>query len=273
MHVEEYFRKIRQRKSFLASNKPLFITTPNPEQLVMAYNDKEFKIIIQKSDISLCDGVGLLCAYEFLQDYNASGSLFMKYIRFIKSYSYILKNGNSSDGTKVIKGRDFMLDLLKIAEKNCYRVFLLGSTGVVLKKALRKFSLLFPSVHFMMDTGARLDSYSVPLNKKQNIIDRKAIKRINRFKPHFLFVAFGAPKQEKWVYRNIDNLKTDLVMVVGSSFEYIAGTRKQVPVMIDRIGLEWLWRIITGSQNIKRIFNAVFRFPMIIVKETENYEK
>jgi UDP-N-acetyl-D-mannosaminuronic acid transferase (WecB/TagA/CpsF family) len=103
----------------------------------MAYKDKEFKNIIQRSDIALCDGVGLLCAYEFLQNYNASGSLLMKYIKFVKSYLYILKNGSSSDGTKVIKGRDFILDLLNIAEKNRYRVFLLGSTGVVMKKALR----------------------------------------------------------------------------------------------------------------------------------------
>jgi len=277
--VEKYFREIGQRKFKLASKKPLFITTPNPEQLVMVHKDREFKKIIQGSDISLCDGIGLLCAYEFLQYYNAinkintgwkrkvSESLPMKYIYFIKCFLYILKHGCSSDGMKIIKGRDFMVDLLKIAEENQFRVFLLGSTDSVLKKTLRKLSLRFPSVHFMTDAGARLDSNSVPLNKNQNIIDRKVLVRINKFNPHFLFVAFGAPKQEKWVYRNIDNLRSDLIMVVGSSFEYIAGTRKRVPVVIEKIGLEWLWRIITGSQNIRRIFNAVFKFPLIVAKE------
>ena len=82
-----------------------------------------------------------------------------------------------------------------------------------------------------------------------------------------LFVAFGAPKQEKWVYRNLEQLKCNLVMVVGGSFDYVAGTRKDVPHIVNKAGLEWLWRLLTGSQNIERIFNAVIKFPWLIIKE------
>jgi N-acetylglucosaminyldiphosphoundecaprenol N-acetyl-beta-D-mannosaminyltransferase len=271
MFIDKYISKIRGRKSDLASKRPLLITTPNPEQLVVAYKDKEFKKIIKKSDITLCDGIGLLAAYDFFEhsaNNKQSESVYRNILNFLKSYLYILRYGRSSDGLTVIKGRDFIVDLLKIANENQYRVFLLGSTKVVLKRALRKLTELFPSVHFMIDEGAKLDSYSVPLNKNQRILDRKAVTKINKFKPDFLFVAFGAPKQEKWVYRNIDNLKTELIMVVGSSFEYIAGTRTRVPVIIDRMGMEWFWRILTGSQNIQRIINAVIKFPLLVLKET-----
>jgi N-acetylglucosaminyldiphosphoundecaprenol N-acetyl-beta-D-mannosaminyltransferase len=82
-------------------------------------------------------------------------------------------------------------------------------------------------------------------------MDKKALKLINKFKPDFIFVAFGAPKQEKWVYRNLRELHSELVMVVGSSFDYIAGTRKHVPHVFDRLGI--YYGDLTGSQNLKRI--------------------
>ena len=270
-HIEKYFEEIKRKKAVIASKRPLFVTTPNPEQLVMAYKDQEFKKIIQKSDITLCDGVGLLTAYEFYKHYENKkqiGSVYRKFLIFFKSYLYILRYGRSSDGLTIIKGRDFITELLKVAEKNRYKVFLLGTTNMVLKKALRTLTDLYPSVQFKMDEGARLDLKSVPLNKNQKIIDKRAIKRINNFKPHFLLVAFGAPKQEKWVYRNIDNIKADLIMVVGSSFEYIAGTRKHVPVIVNKMGMEWLWRILTGSQNVRRIYNAVVEFPYMIIRDS-----
>ena len=83
-----------------------------------------------------------------------------------------------------------------------------------------------------------------------------------------LFVAFGAPKQEKWVYRSLNRLNTGLVMVVGGTFDYIAGKQKLPNKLIERIGLEWLWRLLTGSQRIDRVFNAVVKFPWIIIKSS-----
>jgi exopolysaccharide biosynthesis WecB/TagA/CpsF family protein len=298
--ISKYLKKYRHNKAKLASKRPLFITTPNPEQTVLAYKDPKFREILQKSDISLCDGVGLLAAYEYylrlgsesnskrrnkLQDIQFQRSnnnlaieqfnngprrqnSMINIIQYFKSLYLVLVHKRSSDGIKMIKGRDFFLDLLSIANDRRYKVFLLGSTKKTLLRAVNKLSNKYPAVRFKSYRGAKLDSKSVPLTDKETRADKKSLRLINRFIPKMLFVAYGAPKQEKWAYRNIDHLKTDLVMMVGGSFDYIAGTRRNVPVLLNKLGLEWLWRLITGSQNIKRIYNAIIKFPYLVLKES-----
>lgn len=301
--IDDYLSKNRQYEA----KKPLFITTPNPEQVVLAQKDRKFKEILENADISLIDGVGLLVAHEYnnkpkiqkSKDGNVGysgkhplggihikntnkdssrrvdrsgpiGVIFTKIFSFVTSYYSVLKTGISSDGLKVIKGRDLFLDLLKLADDKRYKVFLLGSTRRVLKRTVTQISQKYPSVRLKTYHGAKLDSNSVPLDDKQIRSDEKSVRLINRFQPDILFVAYGAPKQEKWVYRNINNLKTGIVMVVGSSFDYLAGTRKPVPQPIENMGLEWLWRLLTGSQNMKRIFNAVIKFPYLVVTDVSS---
>ena len=197
-------------------------------------------------------------------------SVFTKMVFFFNSYFSVLENGTTIDGLKVIKGRDLFLDLLKMADDKRYKVFLLGSTRRVLKRTVTQISQKYPSVRLKTYHGAKLDSKSVPLDDKQIRSDEKSIRLINRFQPDILFVAYGAPKQEKWVYRKINNLKAGIVMVVGSSFDYLAGTRKPVPQPIENMGLEWLWRLLTGSQNIKRIYNAVIKFPYLVITDVSS---
>jgi len=265
-----YFKKNRHFKAKLASKRPLFITTPNPEQVVIAQTDREYMQILNGSDVALCDGVGLLTAYEYKKRVSLLKRPFVvkKIFVFLESFLYVVKNGRSSDKVlRVIKGRDFFLDLLKIADEKKYKVFLLGATSAVINRTFNKLSKRYPSVHFKIFRGANFNDDSVPLTDKEIKSNKISLRKINRFAPQMLFVAFGAPKQEKWVYRHIDELKTGLVMVVGGTFDYIAGTRKSVPSVFGKLGLEWFWRFITGSQNIRRILNAVIKFPMLILSE------
>lgn len=267
-----YFAKNRHFKAKSASNRPLFITTPNPEQLVIAQTDREYMQILNSSDIALCDGVGLLTAYEYRKrtvELGKNISYAGKIIEFLRSFLYVVKKGRSSDKVlRVIKGRDFFLDLMEIANKKKYKVFLLGATSGVINKTFNKLSKRYPSVRYKVYKGANFNDNSVPLTDKEIKSNKISLRKINRFAPQMLFVAFGAPKQEKWVYRHMEDLKTGLVMVVGGTFDYIAGTRKPVPQIIGKLGLEWFWRLITGSQNIKRILNAVIKFPVLVLKDT-----
>ena len=168
---------------------------------------------------------------------------------------------------KVIKGREFFLELLKIANKKAYKVFLLGSTKGVLKNSIDVLSVRYPSVHIESSVGARLNENAVPVSLKQRKLDTKVRGEIKKFKPKMLFVAFGAPKQEKWVYRYLKSLNTDLVMVVGGSLDYVSGTRVAVPKYIEKSGLEWFWRLITGSQKLDRVINAIIKFPLLIIND------
>ena len=276
IQIENYLSKISQKRAYSGLNRPLFITTPNPEQVVLSQKDPLFKKILKFSNISLCDGTGLLTAHEYFLRKIRNKS-YLSYPSYLSNFSYflfslfsVLKNGSASDGLKIIKGRDFFLDLVKIADGKRYKVFLLGSTKDILEKTVKNLLRRFPSVHIHYEYNLILDRNGVPVNEKEMIKERSIIEKIQKFNPDMIFVGFGAPKQEKWVYRYISKLNTSLIMVVGGSFDHIAGIRKSVPSNVSRLGFEWLWRLLTGSQRIDRVFNAVVRFPWLIIRSSHS---
>lgn len=83
--------------------------------------------------------------------------------------------------------------------------------------------------------------------------EREVIEEINRLQPNVLFVATGAPRQEKWIYNNRNKLKVDVATGQGGTFDYEAGRIKRAPVWIQKIGMEWLWRLILEPSRIVRM--------------------
>ncbi len=83
--------------------------------------------------------------------------------------------------------------------------------------------------------------------------EREVIDEINRLQPNVLFVAMGAPKQEKWIYAHKDELKVDVAAGQGGTFDYEAGRIKRAPKAIQRLGIEWLWRLAKEPKRIVRM--------------------
>jgi N-acetylglucosaminyldiphosphoundecaprenol N-acetyl-beta-D-mannosaminyltransferase len=75
-------------------------------------------------------------------------------------------------------------------------------------------------------------------------------------------VAFGNPKQEIWLYKNLAKLRVGGAMAVGGTFRYIAGMSKLPPKWMEKIGLEWLWRLFTEPRRLGRVFRAVVVFSI-----------
>lgn len=74
----------------------------------------------------------------------------------------------------------------------------------------------------------------------------------NKKKIDILFVAFGAPKQEVWMHRNLKKTRVRIMMGVGGAFDEISGVVSRAPAWIDRVGLKWLWRLIQQPWRWKR---------------------
>jgi exopolysaccharide biosynthesis WecB/TagA/CpsF family protein len=167
-----------------------------------------------------------------------------------------------TSNTVVIKGRDLFLDLVRIANKKKWRIYLVGGEGGVAEKSAQSLSRNYKKVIFKSSDGPKLNEEAVPINKEELNKEKECINDINQFNPHFIFIGFGAPKQEKWMARWIDKLDIRGAMVVGGTFDYIAAKTKLPPAYISNLGLEWLWRLLTGSQTIGRIFTATIIFPL-----------
>lgn len=256
--IEKFSKKSELKAIF-------YITTPNPEQAVLAEEDSEFAEIINSSEFALADGIGLALAYKFFS-LPKTNKLMLKPILYfaqglgIGFSSLFDRDWIFKDGLKIIRGRDFFIDLIKLSNKMGWKVFFLGNKQKSAQKAKLVLQKSYFNANFHAESGPDLDNDGKPLSKEEKLVEDNLIDKINKISPELLFIGFGAPKQEKWLYRNINNLNTGAGMVVGGTFDYIIGKKKIPPGFVSDMGLEWLWRLAIGDQKVKRIIKAFPQF-------------
>lgn len=218
-------------EDFLLLNKQNYIVTLNSEILLEAQKDEEYFHILNKADLSIADGVGLKFA-----------SLAM---------------GNN---LKRITGIDLTESILQIAKSKKLKIAVLNwSEGLSKKEDIEKtFKKKYPNLEFIVEDIER---------DFVDFIETKSFKYLQEFKPNILFVALGALYQEKFIYHNLKKLPSvRLAIGVGGSFDFISGKIKRAPLIFQKIGLEWLWRLAMQPKRWKRICNAVIIFPCKFIK-------
>jgi N-acetylglucosaminyldiphosphoundecaprenol N-acetyl-beta-D-mannosaminyltransferase len=213
-----------------------YIVTPNPEIILQAQSNPDLAHSLNSADFSLPDGEGLKVANKNLN---------------------------------IIKGREFMIDLFKLANSKKLKLYLLGSRPIVIKKAIEKLNKEFPDIKVKGNAGPVLNKNAKTISEVDTNLQIDIVKEINFFKPDLLFVAFGAPKQEIWISKNIKKLNIIGAMVVGGALDYYSGISRPVPEWLINMKLEWLWRLVQEPKRIGRIFNAVVIFPMKVILSGE----
>ncbi|MDO8573889.1 MAG: WecB/TagA/CpsF family glycosyltransferase [Candidatus Daviesbacteria bacterium] len=202
---------------WLGSKKKYYIVTPNPEIIMAAQKDLGYRKLLNDADLSIPDGVGL----------KLSGQV---------------KN--------TFAGVDFMEELIKHLSDWGATIGLLGGKNGVADRAAKCLRTKYPGVNIIFvesggevdEGGNMLSDYRLPTtaeDSRQKTVD-------------LLFVAFGPPKQEKWIAQNIDKLDVKVAMSVGGSFDYISGDIPRAPRIVRALGFEWLFRLIVQPWRIKR---------------------
>jgi len=259
-------RVLRQVLAKIIKKQRFYIVTPNPEIIVKAEKDSELKKILNSADISLPDGVGLLAADKFINLKTPENKLFKTVTLLFQGLtvgiSIVFRKSRLEENLKLIKGRLMFLELIKFANKRGWKVFFLGGFSGAAKKTSDILRRNYKKIKIESSNGPVLNEIGFPIDQEQEKVEKETVEKINQFKPQLLFIGFGAPKQEKWVYRWFKKLNIGGAMVVGGTFDYISGEGKKIPGWIGKTGLEWFWRLITGSQNLGRITNAVIIFPL-----------
>lgn len=241
---------------YLRSKKANLILTPNPEILLRAESDRELKNILKEADLVLPDGRGLLWAASF-EAMKVKAKRFRTW-EIIGQFviSYLAQLFKPQALTRVIpervSGSDVVYKVAKICEQHNCSLFLLGGGEGVAALAGKNLCQKFLNLKIA-------GTYS---GSPDQMADQMTRQIINRSAPEGLLVGFGAPKQEKWLWRNINFLPTiKLAMVVGGTFDFLSGKLKRAPKRWQKIGLEWLWRLWQEPSRILRILRAVFVFP------------
>ena len=244
-------------KLLKSSGKKHYIVTPNPEMIVAAQNDSEFKEILNSADLSIADGAGLV-----------------KLARLTGKHL-----------PERISGVDFVEGLAGMAEEFGFSMFFLGGGGLIAKFAAEKLKKLFPKLKivgsysgnadpkFDKETVSEIKNRTLH-NSKQFVYQYSRVLRPLRGlgKIDILVVAYGAPKQEKWIKRNLPKLNARLAIGVGGALDYISGSKRRSPKFIQKANLEWLYRLIVEPWRLKRQL-ALPYFAALILKDSFSQKK
>ncbi len=223
---------------WLASKaKKKWIATVNPEFVMQSTKDEEFKKILQKTDLNVVDGIGLLWAQQMLRPNDQFSIFNFQLLKAIKIGGEILR-GKHRDC--LVTGVDLMNELCKLAADKKYKVFFLGGWGDRAEKTARNFQFSNPNLQCDWSAG------------EPDVSNEEVIRQINKFKPDILFVAYGMKKQEEWIDKNLKELDIGVAIGVGRSFDYYSGDLKRAPKGWRKMGLEWMYSLIREPKRLKR---------------------
>jgi N-acetylglucosaminyldiphosphoundecaprenol N-acetyl-beta-D-mannosaminyltransferase len=136
-----------------------------------------------------------------------------------------------------------------------YRLYFLGAAHGVAEQAAAVLRAKYPALQVV----GTYPGSPAPAE------DEAIVARVRAARPDALFVAYGAPQQDKWIARNAARLGVPLLMGVGGTFDFIAGTVPRAPRWMRRAGIEWLYRLMLQPWRWKRQV-AIWQFAWLTVR-------
>ena len=196
-------------------HQPHVVTTPNPEFVMLARRDPLFAAVLRRAALNIPDGVGLLLAARL----------------------------NGDRLREHVQGTDLVLRLATESGRRGHRWFLLGGYGDVAARAAQALQRQFPGLQI---AGA-IDGSPAPA------ADEHLRQRIRAVAPvDVILVAYGAPKQEAWLDRNLAPLGIPVGIGVGGVFNYLSGDAPRAPRWVRRLHFEWLHRLVSQPWRWRR---------------------
>ncbi len=238
-----------------------YITTPNPEMLLSATEDEKFLEVLRGASINIPDGIGILWAATYLNKPKVKWR-FLEPLQLYSSLAGITLYPPSV--CKVlpyrVTGVDLFERIIDRSQDREWKIFLLGAQQGVAERCKRNMKKKYPNARFVGTYAGSPDS-----DEEDAICER-----INQSAPDILFVAYGSPAQEFWIHRNLFKLDSvRLAIGLGGAFDFASGTAKRAPKWLQKLGLEWLWRLLHQPARHKRIKNATKGFIKLI-REQKN---
>ncbi len=221
---------LRRVEGFIAERQPRQIVTVNPEFVMEAQRNAAFRVVLDDAALALPDGAGLLWAAHKL--------------------GHPLRER--------VTGADTLPALADLSARAGYRPYLLGAAPGVAERAAAVLSARFPGLQI---AGCYAGS---PAETEEDAI----VARVRAAAPDMLFVAYGAPRQDLWIARNLTRLGVPVCMGVGGAFDFVAGVARRAPGWMRRAGLEWLHRLVCQPWRWRRML-ALPQFAWRVLRQAE----
>ena len=214
--------------AYVLSGQPHQVATLNPEMLVAAHDDPAFRSILNRCDLNVPDGVGLMWAARLL--------------------------GHPLRAR--VTGSDSIYRLAAHCSARGYRPFYLGAAPGVADLVAERLARAHAGLEV---AGAYAGS---PRAEDEAV----TIAQVRAARPDLLFVAYGVPTEEEWIAGNRDRLRVPVMVGVGGTFDFVAGVARRAPAWMQRLGLEWFYRLIREPWRWRRQL-ALLRFAWLVLRQ------
>ena len=191
------------------------IATANVDFLMHAIRDRELQEILCSCSLVVPDGMPILWASKLL----------------------------GSRLRQRVCGVDLVPRLAELSVKRGYRIFLLGASDATSQRAAEKLQQRYPGLEIC-------GRYSPPVRPLAQMNHDEILQKIEAVRPDILLVAFGNPKQEKWLSMHRNRLNVPVCIGVGGSLDFIAGAVARAPKWMQRGGLEWAYRMMQEPKRL-----------------------
>lgn len=198
------------------SDSGRYIVTVNPEFVMLARKNREFREILNNSDLSLPDGIGVVI-------------------------SKLIFGGKVKER---VTGVDLIDAICKKAVKKAITVGFLGGFSNVAEDVAKRQKAANPGLKVKLAVaGDPTISQDLRLNSQISSVGRIDI----------LFVAYGMGQQEFWIKRHKNKVNVGVFIGVGGALDYLAGVKSRAPIWVQKSGIEWFWRLISQPYRVSRM--------------------
>jgi N-acetylglucosaminyldiphosphoundecaprenol N-acetyl-beta-D-mannosaminyltransferase len=191
------------------------VATVNPEFVMRARVDDQFRSVLEGASLCLADGIGVVWAMR----------------------------RQGCPQYERVPGSDLVPALARMCAERGWRPFLLGARPGVAGEAARRLEAAHP--------GLQVAGTHAGSPRPED--DEESLGLVAAARPDLLLVAYGAPDQELWIARNRGRLDVPVAIGVGGTFDYLAGRLPRAPVWMRRLHLEWLWRLAVQPARVRRM--------------------
>jgi N-acetylglucosaminyldiphosphoundecaprenol N-acetyl-beta-D-mannosaminyltransferase len=214
-------------ESYVSDGQPHIVVTADASGLAQAQSDPEHLNIIRNADLVTADSVGVIWA---------------------------AKRAGMPVPERV-SGVDLVDRICALSADKGYRIYLLGAAPGIADQAAEKLKLKYPGCNIV---GSRHGYFPAES-------DEVVAREVAEFKPDFLFVAMGIPRQEKFIVSTMPIINAPVAIGVGGSFDVFSGRTKRAPKVFQKLKLEWVWRLILNPKKIAKV-KSLPRFVIMVLR-------
>ncbi|NRB39305.1 MAG: WecB/TagA/CpsF family glycosyltransferase [Pseudomonadales bacterium] len=214
--ITSHEKAIQKIQRWIGTKRGYYTCVSNVHMCIETFNNKKFRKIVNGADLVVPDGRPIYWAQKLLG----------------------LKEAQQ------VRGMDLTFSLCRYAEQNNIKIGFYGSSESTLNTLQKNLKNDYPNINIAF-------AISPPYRELSPEEKSSTINEINNSEIDILFVGLGCPKQESWMAEHKNQLNC-VMLGVGAAFDFIAGNKKHAPVIMQRLGIEWIFRLLSEPKRLWR---------------------